>query len=180
MLNRSSVKALVFFTAFAFTLLNCTASRADDVNIIYIRAIINENHRQYNEIASVFGEIWIGYTSANIDIAIQGGAGRFIIERANFYYIGEDGDFILMGSVDKTGVTDKDGNLLREISGTIAQGLQVLGISSLLVTDNSLLVNLILYPDRFGAFESEVWEFLDIDIENATISLMDRSGFWGP
>ena len=158
---------------------NCTVSKADDTKARYVQAIINEYHGRYNEIVSAFEEIWIGYTPANINIITPGGTERFIIERANFYYIGDGGDFILMGSIDETGVRDKDGNLLRAISGTIAQEVQLLGISSSLVEVWSFTVRLILYSDLFGAFESEVWEFLDIDIENASLSLRDRSGFWG-
>jgi len=177
MFDRSSIKSLVFFTAFAFTLLNCAVVKAEETKTTYVRAVIHW-HEQYEEIISTLGEIWIGYTSANINIVAQGGTGRFIIEKANFYYKGDGDNFILIGSLDETGVHDKDGNLLREIPRNLSN--QMLGISSSLVEEGNFTVRLILYSDRFGAFESEIWEYLDIDIKNATISLMDRSGFWGP
>ena len=163
-------------------MLNCTVSKADDTKARYVQAIINEHHGRYNEIVSAFEEIWIGYTSANINIVIPWGTERFVIERANYYYK-RDGNLVFLGHVDMTGVHDRDGNLLRAIPDTRPGDAGIVGISSSLIEQWSFTVHLIfrvIRPDGSeGYFESEVWEFLDIDIGNASLSLRDRSGFWG-
>jgi hypothetical protein len=178
--NNGKGKVLKYFVFFVFILLNCVSLKANEP-VIYVRANINERHRQFNEVMSKYGDIWIGYTIASNTITTTSREERFIIERAN-YYFKKDGIFILMGSVDKTGLYDKNRTLLRETPRNIAAGFQVAGISSQLIDMSSLTLYLILQSTTNSNIyhETEAYVFIDFDIENDTIKLRDMSMFFGP
>ena len=167
-------KTLICLAVFVF--ISCVATKATEV--IYARAKISERHPQHQEILSRFpGGIWIGYILAFETIIAMGSEERFIIQRANFYYK-TDNNFIFMGAVCELGVRDKNGNFLREMR--LSEN-RLIGISSLLVEENSLSVRYILQEYGWTNYwESEVFAHLDIDIENATIKLRDRLRFFGP
>jgi len=174
--NRAT-KVLICSLLCIFTLLSCSETTADE-SPIFVQADIswlNQSH----EIMSSLGEIWIGYIPISGEITIAAGAGRFLIGRANFYYKVED-NFTFIGSIDEIGIHDRDGDLIRASPVTVGGGFEIAGISSLLAEHRDLTIRFIIQPreDRDYYWETEVWEFLDIDIENASIKLRDRSGFF--
>jgi hypothetical protein len=156
--------------------LSCSEIVADE-SPIFVQANISR-HRYYSEIISNLGEIWIAYTPIRGTIILGSGSERFLIKRVNYYYK-EDGNFIFIGSVDEIGVHDMAGNLLRTVPSTVGRRFQVAGISSSIAEHRDLTIRFIIKPDEVidHYWETEVWEFLDIDIENASIKLRDRSGF---
>jgi len=162
-----------------FMHLNCTETKADEP-LTYVKVPLSERYIHYNEVNSKYGDIWMGYSSIpNSNITIVPGYDRFIIEKAYCYYK-KDGSYILLGSIDKTGVYDKNGTCLREVD-RIASGFKVAGISSAILGISGILVpNLILQSETDSNYwrETEAFVILDFDIEQDTLRLMDMSQFF--
>jgi hypothetical protein len=135
---------------------------------------LSERYIHYNEVTSKYGDIWIGYTSDNKKIITGGGNERFIIGKA-YYYYKKDDNYILLGSVDKTGLYDKNGNCLKKIGiESVAKGYLIAGISSSLIEDilgPSLILQLITNKDSWR--ETEAFVIIDIDTQQDTLILMD-------
>jgi hypothetical protein len=164
---------------FCFILLNCATVKADET-LIYVRANLSERYIHYNEVISKYGTIWIGYNIANNKITTDSGDERFILEKA-YYYYKKDDSYILLGSIDKTGLYDKNGNCLKPVS-RVASGYQVAGISSLLLATRTFSPTLILQSQTNSERwrETETFVNIDIDTQQDTIILMDMSRFLAP
>ena len=175
--HNRKIKIFVCLIICGFILSNCTATKADGSQFFALANI--SWHDQYNEIVSKLGEIWIGYTRSTSNIITDSGAERFIMGMVNFYYKRGD-NFILMGSVDEIGVHDKNGVLLKAVPN-VTTGFQIAGISSL-IKDSALGINFILrsITDVNHYRETELWVFINIDIDNATIELVDMRRFFSP
>jgi len=163
---------------FCFSILNCYTIKADE-SLVYVKANITERYIHYNEVISKYGEIWIGYTIANEKIITSGGNERFIIEKA-YYFYKENDNYILLGSIDKTGLYDKNGVCLRPVQ-RIATGFSASGISSFLF-ENIFGPRLILQSDTNSNIwrETELFVNIDIDTQQDTLRLRDMSRFLAP
>jgi len=159
-----------------FMHLNCTETKADE-SLIYIKVPLSERYIHYNEVNSKYGDIYIGYSSIpNSNITIMPGYDRFIIEKAYCYYM-KEGSYILLGSIGKLGVYDKNGSCIKEVD-RIASGFKVVGISSAILGISGILVpRLILQSETDSNYwrETEAFVFLDFDTEQDTLRLMDMS-----
>ena len=177
--NPNGKKGLLCLIMSCLIILNCTTAKAED-SLTYVQANLSERYIHYNEVISKYGAIWIGYTVANNKITTTSGHERFIIEKA-FYYYKQDGSYILLGSIDKTGLYDRNGNCLKPIS-SVATGYQVAGISSLLLEGRTLSPTLILQSQTNNENwrETETFVNADIDTQQDTIILMDMSRFLAP
>lgn len=183
MLSRKIGTERVFMCSLlcVFTFLSCSETTADESEI-FIQANIAW-HGQYDEITARLGEVWMGYIPIPGIINVLG-TERFAVSRVN-YYRRVDGNMIFMGHVDKTGVHDKNGNLLREAPRYLGSGQgRVVGIESQFIAVGSIAIRFIVAPsERDGGIDhywsTEVWESIDFDIENATIKLFDRMN-WRP
>lgn len=178
LISNGKRKFLSYSVAIAFMLLSCTAAKANE-QLVYVQANISERYIHYNEVMSKYGQIWIEYTITSDKIVADSRAERYIIEKANYFYK-KDGNNILLGRVDKTGLYDKNGAIIMETPSNIASGFQVAGISSSLVEYNSLAPCLILQSitDSKHYRETEPYAILDFDVHNDTIRLMDMSRFF--
>ncbi|MDR0475201.1 MAG: hypothetical protein LBH43_16200, partial [Treponema sp.] len=103
---KNEIKRMAFLnlTVFCFIFLNCAAAKANEP-LIYVKANLNE--RYDSEIISKYGEIWIGYVVSDNNIP-PGEYETFLIEKA-YYYYKKNGNYVLLGSIDKTGLYDKNG-----------------------------------------------------------------------
>ena len=163
---------------FCLMVFNCSKAKADEP-FIYIKTNLNERYMRYNEVISKYGEIWIGYTVANNQIVTETGDERFAIETANFFYKKDD-IYISLGSLDRTGLYNKNGTCLKPIP-KVALGYTIIGISSSLIED-ILGPRLILQSQSNNNSwrETESFVIADIDTQNDTIMLMDMSRFLVP
>jgi len=175
----SDKKKFFHLLMFCFILLNCNKAKADET-LTYLQANLSERYIHYNEVISKYGAIWIGYNIANNKIITDSGDERFIIENA-YYYYKKDGNYILLGRIDKTGLYDKNGNCLKPVS-SVASGYQAAGISSLLLERRTLSPTLILQSQTKSESwrETETFVNIDIDTQQDTIVLMDMSRFLAP
>ena len=171
-------KVFLYWVMLCFIFLNCATAKADET-LTYVKTNLSERYIHYDEVVSKYGAIWIGYTITNSNIITETGNERFIIEKA-FYYYKQDGNYILLGSIDKTGLYDKNGICLKPVS-RVASGYQVAGISSSLIND-ILGIKLILQSEtNISSWrETESFVIADIDIQQDTIILMDMSRFLAP
>jgi len=172
-------KRFLYLAMFYFIFLNCAKAKADET-LTYVQANLSERYIHYNEVISKYGGIWIGYTIVNSKITTDSGEERFIIGKAH-YYFKKDGNYVLLGSVDKTGLYDKNGNCLKPVS-RVASGYQAAGISSLLLEGRTFSPTLILQSqtDSKSWRETETFVNIGIDIQQDTIILMDMSKFLAP
>jgi hypothetical protein len=151
-------------------------NKKNNEELTYIKGPLSERYIHYNEVISKYGDIWIGYTSDNKEIITDGEDERFIIGKA-YYYYKKDDNYILLGSVDKTGLYDKNGNCL-EKTGSAASGYLIAGISSYLIEDilgPHLILQSITNKDSWR--ETNAFVIVDIDTEQDTLILMDMSRF---
>ena len=128
--SKKNKRFFLYLTIFGFLFFNCSTAKADET-IIYVQANLNERYVHYDKVISKYGTIWIGYTIAHGIITTDSGEERFIIEKANYYYKNEN-NYILLGSIDKTGLYDNNGNNLKPVS-RVATGFHVMGVSSSLL-----------------------------------------------
>jgi len=171
--NVNKKVAFLFQMLFCFMFFNCTVVKANE-SLIYVQIHLNEKYIHYDEVISKYGEIWIGYTPSKIRYAINNNK-LFVIEKAYCFYK-KSNEYILLGSIDKTGVYDKNGNSLYK--PILAQQL-IAGISSSLIQDilgPSLIVQSEIINDVW--WESEAFVILDIDTKQDTLRLMDMSMFF--
>ena len=166
------MKRMIFWylTMFCFTFLNYAIAKADEP-LILVKARINERHIQYNELLSKYEEIWIGYTIVKNMIATESGNERFIIERA-YYYYKKDGDHILLGSLDKMGLYDKNGICIYE-APRIPSDFIIAGICSSLL-EWSFSPALILQSKNNSDIYRETDGFIaiGIDTQQGTIKIL--------
>ena len=176
--NENIKKVFLCLLMFCFIFFNCATAKAEE-NLTYARANLTERYIHYNEVVSKYGAIWIGYTIANSKITTTSREERFVIQKA-YYYYKIDSNYILLGSIDKTGLYDKNGNCLKLVP-RVASGYQVAGISSSLM-DNIFGPKLILQSeiDADNWRETEAFVVTDIDTQHDTIILMDMSRFLAP
>ena len=108
---KNDVKRMFFLNllVFCFIFLNCAMVKANE-SLTYVKANLDKQHKHYNEITSRYGEIWIGYVILDDKNNVEA-FGSFIIEKANYYYR-LNGNYILLGSIDKSGLYDKNGSCL--------------------------------------------------------------------
>jgi len=150
--------------------LNCVTIKADE-SLIYVKPQLSEGYLR-NEVSSKYGDIWIGYRRiTDSNVTTEAGTERFIIEKAYYYYM-KDGNYNLLGSVDKTGLYDKNGSLLREVP-RIVSGFQIAGISSYLFT-HILGPALILHSVTDYNMWREGGPFVNIDIDTDQDTLKVR------
>ena len=157
---------LVFFT-------NCFATKNKE-SLIYVQVHLNENYIKLNEGVLKYEEIWIGYRVTNITFINVFGEECFVIEKAYYFYKDKD-EYILLGSVDKTGLYDKNEECLKPVPA-IPPDYIIVGISSSLVTEQNIFgPSLILKSrDKENSFiETEAFVLVDFDTQNDTIKLME-------
>jgi hypothetical protein len=178
MRTKSKDKRMVlwFLTVFCFIFVNCTSAKAEE-KLTYVKTSLSSRYRHYNDVMSKYGEIWIGYTVADNKTFTTYDGEFFIIDKA-YYYYKKDGNYVLLGSVDKTGLYDKNGALLKEVP-KISSDYQIAGISSRLI-DDILGPNLVLQSktNKDSLREGEAFVIVDIDTQEDTITLMDMSWFF--
>ena len=175
----SKNERIIILLIFCFIFLNCVKVKAEQ-SLIYVQVNLNERYIHYNEVISKYGAIWIGYTIAHDIITTDSGEERFIIDKA-YYYYKKDGTYVLLGSVDKTGLYDKNGSCLKPAS-KIASGYLLVGISSALIDVNILGPRFILQSETNSNIWGEIESFVivDIDTQQDTLRLMDMSRFLAP
>ena len=178
MRTRSKDKRMVlwFLTVVCFIFMNCTSAKAEE-KLTYVKTSLSSRYRHYNDVMSKYGEIWIGYTVSNSKTFTTYDGEFFIIDKA-YYYYKKDGNYVLLGSVDKTGLYDKNGALLKEVP-KISSDYQIAGISSRLI--DGILGPALVLQSKINS--DDLWEgnsfvTVDIDTQEDTIILMDMSRFY--
>jgi hypothetical protein len=112
----------------------------------------------------------LGYLAADIRFT-SAGEDRFVIDKA-YYFFKKGESYIVLGSVDKNGLYDKDGNCIKSLP-PVASQYDVIGISSLLIED-PLGPSLALQSKTNGSIrESNPFVIVDFDTVAESLKLMD-------
>ena len=171
MLGRIIEKKTIFLylAVFCFIFLSCAKVKANEP-LIYVKANISEHHKHYNEIISKYGEIWIGYIVSDNKIPPEIYE-HFIIEKA-YYYYKKGSNYILLGSIDKTGLFDKNGFCLvpSPTAPLISSNNQIAGINSDLL-EYSFSPTYILQSktNSYLYIETDFFVAIDIDTQQDTL-----------
>ncbi len=118
------LKAMYFI--FIFGIISFSYSQED---LVYFPVSIAQNNPQYKEIKERYGNLWISIKRIDQNFITGTGKDRFIVESAHYYFKQND-KYIILGSIDRNGLYDKEGKIIFEIN--IKQS-EKLGLSSKLL-----------------------------------------------
>ncbi len=160
-------------------ILCCAGFAQAEEPLTYVQFSLSKRNIQYDEVMSKYKELWIGYTTSNKTVTIPITTSlneEILILNKVYYFYKRDNKYILMGYVDKTGLYDKNNNILKDVSNVSPI---ILGMSSTMI-ETPLIPNFILQsesnPKEF--YETDAFATLDFDIENNSIRLRDLSIFF--
>jgi hypothetical protein len=117
----------------------------------------------------------MGYSTSNKTFIDYDGEQQFIIDYAYFFYK-KEGKYVLLGSVNKNGLFDKNNICLEPVE---LSGYDALGMTPSLLAD-SLLPHLVIQsqsqPDRIR--QTELFVVIGFDLENDNLKALTLDFFW--
>jgi hypothetical protein len=140
--------------------------------LTYVQVPLIEKY--YGDVIAKYKAIWMGYSTSNKTFIDYDGE-HFIIDCAYFFYK-KEGKYVLLGSLNKNGLFDKNNVCLKQAA---VRGYDVLGMTSSLLAAPvvpHLVIQSQSQPDRIR--ETELFVVIGFDLENDNLKALTLDFFW--
>jgi hypothetical protein len=140
--------------------------------LTYVQVDLDKKYR--GDVIAKYQEIWMGYSTSDKTYINYDGE-QAIIDYAYFFYK-KDGKYILLGSLHKNGLYDKNNVCLKQAA---VRGYDILGMTSSLI-DDPLMPHQVIQsqsqPERIR--QTEVFVVIGFDLENDNLKALTLDFFW--
>jgi hypothetical protein len=144
-----------------------------EAGLTYVQVALNEQY--HGDVIAKYQEIWMGYATSNKTFINYAGE-HFIIDCAYFFYK-KEGEYVLLGSLHKNGLFDKNNVCLKQAT---VRGYDILGMSSSRLLDDPLEPTMVIQsqsqPDEI--WETELIVVIGFDLENDNLKALTLDFFW--
>jgi hypothetical protein len=144
-----------------------------EAGLTYVQVALNEQY--HGDVIAQYKAIWMGYSTTNKKFINYAGE-HFIIDYAYFFYK-KEGEYVLLGSLNKNGLYDKNNVCLKQAA---VRGYDILGMSSSSLLDDPLEPTMVIQsqsqPDRIR--ETELFVIIGFDVENDNLKVLTLDFFF--
>ncbi|MDR1247992.1 MAG: hypothetical protein LBK63_01700 [Treponema sp.] len=141
--------------------------------LTYVQVALDKKYRR--DVIAQYQEIWMGYSTSDKTFIDYDGE-YAIIDYAYFFYK-KEGEYVLLGSLNKNGLYDKNNICLKQAA---VSGYDILGMSSSSLLAAPLMPTMVIQsqsqPERIR--ETELFVVIGFDLENDNLKALTLDFFW--